>query len=153
MWMGNDKKADRRPDDENFTFLARGASFKGIAHFDGTIRLDGRFEGELHAKGNLIIGDQAVVKGVVTATTVILGGKLNGTITGSERVQILKSAVMIGDLRTPALSMEEGAHFHGHSEMGADRWIEDEVSGAEPPENVHDLVAHREKLRVQELPS
>jgi len=153
MWMGNGKKADSPADDENFTFLSRGASFKGIAHFDGTIRLDGRFEGELHARGNLIVGEQAVVKGVVAAATLIMGGKLNGNITCTERVQLLKSAVVIGDVRTPSFSMEEGAHFHGQCEMGGDRWVEEEPTVTPALENVHDLVAHREKLRAQDLPS
>ena len=151
--MGKGKKADSPADDGNFTFLARGASFKGIAHFDGTIRLDGRFEGELHARGSLIVGEQAVVKGAVTAGTLIMGGKLNGNITCTERVQLLKSAVVIGDVRAPSFSMEDGAHFHGLCEMGVDRWVEEAPAVTPAMENVHDLVAHREKLRVQDLPS
>jgi len=153
MWMGNGKKSDNPANGDNFTFLARGASFKGIGHFDGTVRLDGRFEGELHAKGNLIVGDQAVVKGTLTALTLVIGGKINGNIICTERVQLLKSAVVIGDIRTPAFSMEEGAHFHGLCEMGADRWVEEDPAVAPSLEKVHDFAAHREKLRVQDLPS
>jgi len=153
MWTGNSKKADGRANDDNFTFLARGATIKGIGHFDGTVRLDGRFEGELHAKGNLIVGEQAVVKGALVSVTLIMGGKINGTIIATESVQLLKSAVVIGNIRTASFSMEEGAHFHGQCEMGADRWVEEDPVAAPPLENVHDLVAHREKLRVQDLPS
>lgn len=153
MWKGNGSKADSRANDDNFTFLARGASFKGTGHFDGTVRLDGRFEGELHAKGNLVVGEQAVVKGTLTAVSLIMGGKLKGSIIATESVQLLKSAVVIGDIRTPSFSMEEGAHFHGQCEMGTDRWVEEEPAVPAAKENVHDLVAHREKLRVQDLPS
>ena len=153
MWKGNGRKGENPAEDENFTFLARGASFKGIANFEGTIRLDGRFEGELHAKGNLIVGEQAVIKGAVTAGTLIMGGKLNGNIVCTERVQLLKASVVVGDVRTPSFSMEEGAHFHGQCEMGAERWVEADPAIAPTMENVHDLVAHREKLRAQDLPS
>lgn len=153
MWKATGNKSDHPRDDENFTFLARGASFKGVAHFDGTVRIDGRFEGELHAKGSLVVGEQAVVKGIVTAGTLIMGGKINGSITGTEKVQLLKSAVLIGDVRTPSFSMEEGAHFHGLCEMGADRWMEEEPQEGSPVENVHDLAAHREKLRAQDQPT
>ena len=153
MWKPNGKKSERPEDDENFTFLARGASFKGVAHFDGTVRIDGRFEGELHAKGSLVVGEQAVIKGIVTAGTLITGGKINGSITGTEKVQLLKSAVLVGDVRTPSFSMEEGAHFHGVCEMGADRWMEEEPREGNAIENVHDLAAHREKLRAQDQPT
>ena len=153
MWKANGKKSERPEDDENFTFLARGASFKGVAHFDGTVRIDGRFEGEVHAKGSLVVGEQAVIKGIVAAGTLISGGKINGSITGTEKVQLLKSAVLVGDVRTPSFSMEEGAHFHGLCEMGADRWMEEEPREGNAIENVHDLAAHREKLRAQDQPT
>jgi cytoskeletal protein CcmA (bactofilin family) len=150
MWKGNGKNTDHRGEDENFTFLSRGASFKGIAHFEGTVRIDGRFEGELYAKGNLVIGEHAVIKGTITAATLIAGGKIKGDITGTEKVQLLKSAILIGDVRTPSFMLEEGAHFHGLCEMGVDRWMETEPSEPGTAENVHDLVAHREKLRAQD---
>jgi len=153
MWKGSARKSDRSEGAENFTFLARGASFKGVAHFDGTVRIDGRFEGELHAKGSLVVGEPAVVKGIVTASTVITGGKINGSITGTEKVQLLKSAVLIGDVRTPSFSMEEGAHFHGLCEMGTERWMEEQPREESAVENVHDLAAHREKLRAQDQPT
>ena len=153
MWKANGKKSERPEDDENFTFLARGASFRGVAHFDGTVRIDGRFEGELHAKGSLVVGEQAVIKGIVTAGTLISGGKINGSITGTEKVQLLKSAVLVGDVRTPSFSMEEGAHFHGLCEMGADRWMEEEPREGNAIENVRDLAAHREKVRAQDQPT
>lgn len=153
MWKGSGKKSEHPDNDENFTYLGRGVDFKGVAAFEGTVRIDGRFEGEVHAKGTLVIGEHAIIKGVITAGTLITGGKINGNITGTEKVQLLKSAVLIGDVRTPLFSMEEGAHFHGLCEMGADRWMEEERRDVSNVENVHDLAAHRGKLRAQDLPS
>ncbi len=48
--------------DENFTFLGRGVDFKGVINFDGTVRIDGRLEGEVHTKGTLVIGEHASSK-------------------------------------------------------------------------------------------
>lgn len=153
MWKGNGKKADPPGNDENFTYLGRGVDFKGIATFDGTVRIDGRFDGEIHAKGTLVVGEHAVLKGTITAGTLIAGGKIHGNVTGTEKVQLLRSGVLIGDVRSPSFSIEEGAHFHGLCEMGADRWVEEERREQDSIENVHDLAARRGKLRAQDVPS
>ena len=45
-------------------------------------------------------------------------GKINGTITAVEKIQILKPGVLVGDIRTPLIAIEEGSHFHGMCDMG-----------------------------------
>jgi cytoskeletal protein CcmA (bactofilin family) len=155
MWPLNDKKKILEQD-ENFTFLGRGVDFKGVVNFEGTVRIDGRLEGEIHTKGTLVVGECAVIKGIVTAGTLTCGGKIKGNITATERVQLLKSAIIMGDVRTPSISIEDGAHVHGMCEMGAHKWVE---KVEHPPlvpevlENVHDLSARRGKMRVQDLQS
>ncbi|WP_447978798.1 bactofilin family protein [Candidatus Nitrospira bockiana] len=149
MWDMNGKKPSPERD-ENFTFLGRGVDFKGVIRFDGTVRVDGRLEGEIHTTGTLIVGEHAVIKGLVVAGTVICGGRINATVTATEKVQLLKSAVLIGDIRTPALAMEEGAHHHGMCEMGANKITEQLEHEAQEAANVHNLAAHRGKLRAQE---
>ena len=152
MWELNGKKSAPERE-ENFTFLGRGVDFKGVIRFDGTVRIDGQLEGEVHAKGTLILGEHAVIKGLIVAGTVICGGKINATITATEKVQLLKTAILIGDVRTPLLGMEEGAHHHGMCEMGANKIaerIEMEIQG---PDNVHNLAMHRGKMRAQESSS
>ena len=150
MWGPNDKKKDNQADEENFTFLGKGVDFKGIVNFDGTVRIDGRLEGEIHTTGTLIVGDHAVIKGIISVGTLITSGKINGTVSATEKVQMLKPAVLIGDVKTPTISVEEGAHLHGMCEMGANKWAEERSEGRE---NVHDLAIHRGKVRVQELKS
>src|SRR5438552_770964 len=102
--------------DEPFTFLGKGAQFKGIIHFEGTIRIDGRLEGEIHTKGTLMVGEHAVIEGDISAGTVVSGGPINGNLTATERVQLLPSAVLNGDLKTPFLKVEEGVQLHGTCE-------------------------------------
>ncbi|MGH7231026.1 MAG: bactofilin family protein [Nitrospiraceae bacterium] len=144
------KKGATNETDENFTFLGRGVDFKGVIHFDGTVRIDGKLEGEVHTKGTLIIGEHAVIKGLITAGTVVCGGRIKATITATEKVQLLKPAVIVGDVRTPAIVIEEGAHIHGMCDMGVNKWSEQDEQGAKPVENVHDLAAHRGKVRAQD---
>ncbi len=146
MWKRNGKNNSLR-DDENFTFLGKGVDFKGVIHFDGTVRIDGRLEGEIHTKGTLIVGENAVIKGLIFACSLICSGKINGTINAAEKVELMKPAVLIGDVRSPSISMEPGAHFHGLCDMGANKWFSEEHQDLE---NVHDLTAHRGKIRVKD---
>lgn len=104
---------------ESFTVLGKDVTFKGIVHFKGTVQLDSCFEGEVHAKGVLVVGENAVIRGTVSVGTLISSGKIQGTVTASNKVQLLKSAVQIGDVHTPVLLMEEGAYFRGFTEMGS----------------------------------
>jgi cytoskeletal protein CcmA (bactofilin family) len=148
MWALGDKGAQETSDSDNFTFLGKGVDFKGILNFDGTIRIDGRVEGEVHTTGTLIIGEQAVIKGILSAGTLMTSGKVNGTVTATAKIQILKPGVLIGDIRTPGISIEDGAHFHGMCDMGAHKWVDD---GQPSPKNVHDFDSHRGKTRVVDL--
>ena len=153
MWSSSEKKSSGLGGDENFTFLGKGVDFKGIVNFEGTVRIDGRLEGEIHTNGTLVVGELATIKGIISAGTLVSSGKINGTITATEKVQLLKPAVLIGDVRTPAISVEEGAHFHGMCDMGAKKW-EEEMSASskeQAPQNVHDLATHRNKVRAQDL--
>jgi cytoskeletal protein CcmA (bactofilin family) len=144
MWAIGEKKAQESVDYENFTFLARGVEFKGVVSFDGTVRIDGKLEGEIHTTGTLIVGEHAVIKGIVSAGTLMTSGKINGTVTTTDKIHILKSGILIGDIRTPVISIDDGAHFHGMCDMGAQKWVEDNASANG---NVHDLAVHREKVR------
>jgi cytoskeletal protein CcmA (bactofilin family) len=148
MWALGDKRAQDASDSDNLTYLGKGVDFKGVVNFDGTIRIDGRLEGEVHTSGTLIIGEQAVIKGIVSAGILMTSGKINGTVTATAKIQILKPGVLIGDVRTPGISIEDGAHFHGMCDMGAHKWIDENPSS---PDNVHDLTVHRGKVRAADL--
>jgi cytoskeletal protein CcmA (bactofilin family) len=124
MWTRKVQIEATEPDFENFTLLAKDVDFKGIVNFDGTVRVDGRVEGEIHTTGTLIVGEHAIIKGVVSAAVLMNSGKINGTITAVEKIQILKPGVLVGDIRTPSIAIEEGSHFHGMCDMGLRPWSE-----------------------------
>ncbi|MFQ5931003.1 MAG: polymer-forming cytoskeletal protein [Nitrospiraceae bacterium] len=149
MWK-RDGKNNRLRDDDNFTFLGKGVDFKGVVHFDGTVRIDGRLEGEIHTNGTLIVGENAVIKALISAGSLICSGKINGNVNAAEKVELMKPAVLIGDVRSPSISMEPGAHFHGMCDMGANKWFSEEYQDFD---KVHDLAAHRGKIRVQDAQS
>jgi cytoskeletal protein CcmA (bactofilin family) len=149
MWAIREKSVHAGSDGQNFTFLGKGVDFKGLLAFNSTIRIDGRVEGEVRTTGTLIVGEHAVIKGIVSAGTVVTSGKINGTVTATENIQILKPGILIGDIRTPAIAIEDGAHFHGMCDMGAHKWVEEEQPS--PNKNVYDLTSHRGKVRPSDL--
>ncbi len=147
MWAIGEKHGTDDTSNENFTFLSKGVDFKGTLSFDGTIRIDGRVEGEINTTGTLIIGEQAIVKGVVSAGILITSGKVNATITATAKIQIQKPGILIGDIRTPGISIEDGAHFHGMCDMGAHKWVEEHSSS----KHAHDPTNYRGKARSTSL--
>ena len=144
MWGDKDekKKKDTLFEEDHYTFLGKGVNFKGKANFDGTVRIDGHFEGELTTRDTLIIGEHAVIKGSIAGGVIVSGGKVEGNIVASKKVQLLKPAVLIGDVHSPSFSMEEGVLFQGVCDMGISQL--DDLNSSTAMENVHDLNAHRD---------
>lgn len=128
MWGVKEREIVIEQDPDNFTLLGKGVDFRGIVSFNGTVRVDGRVEGEIHTSGTLIVGEYAVIKGIVSAGVLMNSGKINGTITATEKIQMLKTGVLVGDIRTPSIAVEEGSHFHGMCDMGAHQWCEEQSS-------------------------
>ena len=122
MWAMKERSQQIEQDNENFTLLGKGTDFKGVVSFDGTVRIDGRVEGEIYISGTLIVGEHAIIEGVVSVGVLMNSGKINGTVTALEKIQILKPGVLVGDIRTPVIAIEEGSRFHGMCDMGDHHW-------------------------------
>jgi len=118
MWIRRQSDQSGRAGEEGFTFLGECSYFKGVAIFVGTVRIDGRIEGEIHTKGRVEVGKNAVVEGTITAGELISNGRINGNVTAANQVRLLRCSVLIGEVHTPVFSMEEGAHFEGLHSMG-----------------------------------
>jgi cytoskeletal protein CcmA (bactofilin family) len=126
--------------DDNITLLAKGVLLTGQIRVEGTVRIDGRLDGEIQTKGQVIIGEDGLVQGTIMAGTVISSGRIKANVTAIERVQLLKTATLIGEVHTPVLIMEEGAKIQGMTDMDVTAWP-DEISKL--PGSVRDLSAHR----------
>ena len=98
-------------------FVGKGVEFKGTITYNGTVRIDGILDGEIHTDGTLLIGEEAVLTAKVSAGTVISKGKITGDITAKEKVRLLSPAILNGSVKAPTLSMEEGVLFNGNIEM------------------------------------
>jgi len=105
--------------EEMNVFWGKDALLKGKVNSEGIFRLDGKVEGEIYHSGTLIIGETAVIKGKVEATTLILNGSLEGDVTVTERMEIHGRGKLFGTVFTPIFVIQDGGIFEGNCKMGA----------------------------------
>jgi cytoskeletal protein CcmA (bactofilin family) len=98
-------------------FVGEEVTFKGTIRYQGTVRVDGRLEGEIYTDGNLIIGQKAVITAKIHAGTIMCQGQITGEVEAKQRVKLLSPAVFDGTITTPLLSMDEGVRFNGTCNM------------------------------------
>ena len=99
-------------------FLDRGSSFKGELEFEDTMRIDGKFNGRVRSKNELIVGESAHIEGEIHVGRIAISGTVLGKITADQRVEIHRNGKVYSDIDTPALVIEEGAIFQGNCVMG-----------------------------------
>src|SRR5918996_5258940 len=99
-------------------FLDRGATFRGELEFEDTMRIDGKFNGKIASKNELIVGESAHIEGDIHVGRVATSGTVVGKIVATQRVEIHRNGKVYSDIDPPALVIEEGAIFQGNCVMG-----------------------------------
>jgi cytoskeletal protein CcmA (bactofilin family) len=97
--------------------LGRGSEFDGKLAFEGTVRIDGTFTGEITTSDTLIVGDGAKVTAEIACGTILVHGDVNGNIKASQAVELHKPARVKGDITTPSLMVERGVVWSGRAQM------------------------------------
>jgi cytoskeletal protein CcmA (bactofilin family) len=115
--------------EEVSVFWGKDSLLKGIMNSEGIFRLDGKVEGEIYHRGTLIVGETAIIKGKVEATTLILNGILEGDVTTKERMEIHARGKLYGTIFTPIFVIQEGGIFEGNCKMGAKSDHENNLGG------------------------
>lgn len=100
-------------------FIDQGSEFSGKLNFKDTVRIDGRFEGEIASENTLIVGESGCVTATIKSQVVIISGEVHGEITAGGQVVLHKTARVDGNIHAPRLVVEDGAVFTGRIEMGA----------------------------------
>jgi cytoskeletal protein CcmA (bactofilin family) len=99
-------------------FLDHGSSFKGELEFEDTMRIDGKFNGKITSKNELIVGETAQIDADIHVGRIAISGTVVGKIVADQRVEIHRNGKVYSDIDTPALIIEEGAVFQGNCVMG-----------------------------------
>src|SRR6187551_3525208 len=101
------------------TLLGRRATFEGKLTFEGTVRIDGRFKGEVFTDDTLVIGEGAHVEAQIDVGEIIIQGTVVGNVTAKRSIEIHAPGRVKGDLHTPTLQVDKGVIFEGRSFMEA----------------------------------
>jgi cytoskeletal protein CcmA (bactofilin family) len=88
-------------------------SIKGEIVGEGDLELAGRFEGVINVNGRVLVGDRAEVDADITASTIVVGGKVRGNLNASGRVEILPQGVLTGNLKSGSFAAADGALVKG----------------------------------------
>lgn len=94
-------------------FVDSGCTIRGELEFSNYFRVDGRVEGTVRSRSELVVGEGGVVEGEVEVARCVVGGEVHGTIRASEQVLLHASAKVWAEVHTPALVMEDGAFLEG----------------------------------------
>ncbi|VAV84774.1 hypothetical protein MNBD_DELTA01-1865 [hydrothermal vent metagenome] len=98
-------------------FIGKGMRMEGKLVFDGSVRIEGHYKGEIESGGTLLVGEGALIEGEVRVSTVIVSGEIRGIISAGTRVELKSPCRVIGDINTPNLLMDEGVVFEGNCVM------------------------------------
>jgi cytoskeletal protein CcmA (bactofilin family) len=93
--------------------IAGSAVIRGNVRGDTSLEILGRVEGDVGVTGDLTLGPDAVVIGTVSGARVVIGGSVEGDVTGTEAVVVKDTGRVVGDLLAPRIAMSEGAHVQG----------------------------------------
>ena len=95
------------------TIIGPGTSVSGDIESGGFTRVDGNVLGDVKARGRVIIGEQARMKSNVSGTFVTVGGVVFGNVLASDRLVILSTGIVMGDIITRRIQADEGCLIHG----------------------------------------
>ena len=98
-------------------YLGSDALFRGTLRFEGTVRIDGKFEGQVNTNDTLVIGETGDMKAELKVGTLVCKGQLHGGVIASKKIEMHPASKIKGDIHTPALSIALGAVLDGHLNM------------------------------------
>ena len=127
------------------TIIGPGTSISGDVESGGFTRIDGNVHGDLTAKGRVIIGERARMKSNVSGTMVTVGGVILGNVLASERLVILATGLVMGDIITRRIQADEGCFIHGRVNV-----CNTEESWNRTLSEYHDALGLKESLRLRE---
>lgn len=95
------------------SIVGEGTNFHGDLALSGLLRIDGDFTGSITTDGKVLIGKNGRAECTIKAGTVVVGGVVRGNIVSAEKVTILSTGMVIGNITAPRLVVEEGVILNG----------------------------------------
>ena len=124
----------------SLSIIAAGTKIDGNVETDGVIKIEGRVEGSIRAARQVLIGRQGEVQGDIHTREAVIGGKVQGTIVATERLEVQGTSVIVGDIDTRAIAVVEGGKINGTVRISDAREVPAEVAD-EADEGLPQLLA------------
>ncbi len=106
------------PATEITALLGRGTTFEGKLHFEGRVRIDGIFKGEIKSDDTLVVGDGAEVHAEIDVATVIIrGGVVHGNVRAKTAIEVHAPGRLVGNIQSPSVFIDRGVEFQGSCRM------------------------------------
>ncbi len=104
------------------SIIGKGCKVKGTVEVkDGTLRIDGEFEGNINCPDTLVIGKDGKVKAEITVKNAVVGGLVTGNINAKDKIELQSGSRLQGDITTSRLVIDEGVFFEGACKMSPDQ--------------------------------
>lgn len=134
------------------SLIGEGSVFEGKFFINGSLQIDGKFEGEIRTRDQLVVGETGKVKTDIVAKKVVVGGTVIGNIEAEEQVSLLSTGRVLGNIRAPKIDIEEGVVIQGEVSISAGQKkgiknIVEESFDSGP--RLEDLVSGETKIEVQ----
>jgi cytoskeletal protein CcmA (bactofilin family) len=99
-------------------FVGHGTVLTGDTNFQAMLRVDGQLQGTVSSEsGTLIVGSNGQVDANIAVASAMVNGTINGDIVASEKIQLGRTAKVVGNIQAPRLIIEEGATLEGSCSM------------------------------------
>ena len=98
-------------------YLGAGTKINGKLHFEGQATIDGDVDGEIVSASHVTVGQQATVKGKVSAQSILVQGKVMADVVAEKKLEIQPPGSVVGDVTTLSLVIGDGAILEGHISM------------------------------------
>lgn len=101
-------------------FLGEDTEFEGKLNFNGTVRIDGHFKGEItSAEGSLSVGETGMIDADIHVSHIFISGEIRGNIIADHMIDIHPSGKVFGNIQTPTLSVQKDAILEGEVRMSS----------------------------------
>ncbi len=97
--------------------IGEGSVFEGKFYISGSLRIDGKFEGEIKTDEELVVGESGKVKTDISAKSVVVAGTVIGNITAESEIRLLETGKILGDIKAPAITLQKGVVVLGSFEI------------------------------------
>jgi cytoskeletal protein CcmA (bactofilin family) len=100
------------------TVLSEGCNFNGKATIAGTLRVEGRVQGEIRATDTVVVGRTGKVEANISTNRAVFNGSYSGKVEAKDRVELQNGSRVEGDIQAKNMVMEDGVYYRGNCQIG-----------------------------------